>query len=83
MVEASKSQELLEQTIGRYFSESEKEYIYPLLLNWSGSADNILGWFENELIPAFGNKTAKSLCESGQAKQVIEYLETIELGGFA
>lgn len=83
MVDASKSHEFLEQAIGQYFSENEKKYIYPLLLNWSGNADNIMSWFENVPIPAFGNKTAKSLCESGQAKQVIEYLEAIESGGFA
>ncbi len=83
MVDASKSHKLLEQAIGQYFSENEMKCIYPLLLDWSGNADNIIGWFENEPIPAFGNKTAKSLCESGQAKQVIEYLKAIESGGFA
>ncbi|RTR36721.1 DUF2384 domain-containing protein [Shewanella canadensis] len=83
MVDVSKSRELLEKAIGQYFSENEKKYIYPLLLNWSGNADNIISWFENEPIPAFGNKTAKSLCGSGQAEQVIEYLKAIESGGFA
>ncbi|RTR26084.1 antitoxin Xre/MbcA/ParS toxin-binding domain-containing protein [Shewanella atlantica] len=83
MVDASKSHELLKQAIGTYFSKSEMKYVIPLLLNWSGNADNIMDWFENEPIPAFGKITAKSLCESGQAKQIIEYLKAIESGGFA
>jgi len=66
-----------------YFNEEEIIYLLPLLVKWAGSEEEVISWFKEQRIPAFGNKTGVDMCKSSQSNCFIEYVQSIELGGFA
>ncbi|UAL44571.1 hypothetical protein K8B83_07010 [Shewanella inventionis] len=75
--------EQLKLKLGHYFTAEEQDYVFPLLLAWAGCSDQAIFWFNNELIPAFGNISALSFCENGHTKAFIEYIKSAQLGGYA
>lgn len=73
----------LDIMFAKYFNQEEIGYLSPLLVEWAGSKQEANRWFQEEPIPAFGNKTGLELCKTNQAKSFIEYVQAMELGGFA
>jgi len=73
----------LDIVFSKYFNQEEIGYLSPLLVEWAGSQQEAKKWFQEKPIPAFGNKTGLNMCKTNQAKCFIEYLQAIELGGFA
>ena len=49
---------------------------------WAGSDESALNWYETETIAALG-MTAKSAVESGLFIELVDYIEGINLGGYA
>lgn len=50
--------------------------------NWAGSRFGAVSWFTSELIPALAYTPLEAILE-GHFDAVIEYIEVIELGGYA
>ena len=73
----------LDIIFAKYFNKEEINYLCPLLVKWSGSHQEAIRWFQEQPIPAFGNKTGLDMCKRNQAKSLIEYVQAMELGGFA
>jgi hypothetical protein len=71
----------LQKALECYFTIDEQEYLFPILLSRAGDSSKAIFWFNNEPIPAFGNITALSVCASGDGKQFIDYIKSIQLGG--
>ncbi|MDO6766067.1 MULTISPECIES: hypothetical protein [unclassified Agarivorans] len=83
MEDNGKQFELLNQELAKYFSVQEIDYILEFILKWSGDISVANNWFKLEPLPACANLTAKQLCESGRANNVLEYIKNIELDGYA
>ncbi len=73
----------LDVLLANYFSDDEISYLLPLLVKWAGSEEEVISWFQEQPIPAFGNRTGLDMCKSNQSKCFIEYVQTIEFGAFA
>lgn len=63
-------------------NEMQKEYILTLILEWVDSTEDALNWYQNELIPALG-MTPLQAVECGEYRNVLKYIEHINLGGYA
>jgi len=61
---------------------AQKEYILTLILEWVDSTENAIHWYDNEFIPALG-MTPQQAIEQGHYADLCEYIEVIDLGGFA
>ncbi|MBO1898648.1 hypothetical protein HNW13_023185 [Shewanella sp. BF02_Schw] len=66
-----------------YFTIDDQDYLIPVLLSFSGDAKKVISWFTQEPIPAFGNITALGVCVSGDGKLLIDYIKSIQMGGYA
>lgn len=66
-----------------YFTIDEQDYLIPVLLLWAGNSSQAVTWFNQEPIPAFGDVTALAVCARGDGKQVIDYIKSIQVGGYA
>ena len=62
--------------------KEQKKFILNYIINWAGSKEAALAWYESEVIPAL-NKTAQEAVNNGDFEAVKEYLEHIKQGGFA
>jgi len=70
------------QTPNEFLDKSiQKEFILSLVLEWAGSTESALSWYENEVIPALG-MTPLQAVECGEYRGVLKYLEHISLGGY-
>jgi len=73
----------LEMYCGELLNKDEKAYLYPLLVNWSGSDADAAHWLKSEKISALGGKTGLEVCRSNNSAGFVHYIKHIELGGFA
>jgi hypothetical protein len=73
----------LEMCCGELLNKDEKAYLYPLLVNWSGSDVDAANWLRSERITAFGGQTGLEVCRSKNSGQFIRYIQHIEREGFA
>lgn len=73
----------LEQCCGELLNKDEKAYLYPLLVNWSGSDIDAVHWLQYEEIPALGGKTGLEACRSNNSAGFVHYIQHIEREGFA
>ncbi|WP_411992068.1 antitoxin Xre/MbcA/ParS toxin-binding domain-containing protein [Agarivorans sp. DSG3-1] len=71
------------EKLTKYFSKQDAEYVLAHLLRWCGDVDNVIQWFEKTTLPEFGGRTAKQLCDQGDAKAVVTYIMHLEQGGYA
>ncbi|MFT6833985.1 MAG: hypothetical protein ACJA0H_000011 [Francisellaceae bacterium] len=62
--------------------EEQKQFILSFILDWAGSKEAALKWYESETISSL-NKTAQEAVDDGDFEAIKEYLEHIEQGGFA
>jgi hypothetical protein len=62
--------------------EEQKQFILNFILDWAGSKDAALKWYESEVIPSL-NKTAQEAVDNGCFEAIKVYLQHIEQGGFA
>ena len=62
--------------------KEQKKFILNYIINWAGSKEAALKWYESEVIPSL-NKTTKEAVDDGDFEAIKEYLEHIEQGGFA
>tara|TARA_R110000737_G_scaffold352273_1_gene397577 strand:- start:11459 stop:11656 length:198 start_codon:yes stop_codon:yes gene_type:complete len=62
--------------------EEQKQFVLSFILDWAGSKEAALQWYESEIIPAL-NKTAEEVIDNGGFEAIKEYLEHIGQGGFA
>ncbi|MCL1068000.1 hypothetical protein L2735_14490 [Shewanella olleyana] len=60
----------------------QKEFILSLVLEWAGSTENAINWYESQMIPALG-MTPQRAVECGNYNLVLKYLEGVSLGGYA
>lgn len=73
----------LEKCCGEFLNNDEKAYLYPLLINWTGSDVSAALWLKSESISAIGGKTGLEVCRSNKSEDFIHYIQHIELEGFA
>lgn len=73
----------LEMCCGEFLNNDEKAYLYPLLVNWSGSDVDAANWLRSERITAFGGETGLEVFRSNNSEGFVHYIKHIELGGFA
>lgn len=73
----------LEKCCGEFFSELEKELLFPILVGWAGSDLSAAHWLKNCYIPAFGGKTGLEMCCNNQPNAFVHYVRHLEQGGFA
>jgi hypothetical protein len=73
----------LTKLCGKYLTDDEKSYLFPLLVQWAGSDEKAITWFLDEKILACGDKTAFELCKSKQTELLLRFVHHIELGGFS
>ena len=73
----------LEKCCGELLNTDEKAYLYPLLVNWSGSDVDAAHWLKSEKISALGGQTGLEVCRSNNSEQFIHYIQHIEREGFA
>ena len=74
---------MLDKCLGGFLKEDERAYLFPLILDWTGSDAHAVNWLQNEKIPAFGNKTALEVFQNNQLNLFLEYIQHIEYGGFS
>jgi len=74
--------EQLNSRFGHFFSQEQKDELFPKLLSWSGCNVLAINWFERYKIPSCGNLTPVELCQIGQVEALLSYIELIEIGGF-
>jgi hypothetical protein len=63
--------------------DSETSEILRRITPWAGDHDKAHIWFTTEPLPEFGGRTAEYLVKSGHAAAVLDYLDHVDLGGFA
>lgn len=73
----------LEKCCGELLNNDEKTYLYPLLVDWSGSDVDAARWLMSEKISALGGQTGLEVCRSNNSASFFQYIQHIELGGFA
>lgn len=73
----------LEMCCGEFLNNDEKAYLYPLLVNWSGSDVDAVHWLKSEKISAFGGQTGFEVCRSHNSADFVHYIQHIEHDGFA
>jgi hypothetical protein len=74
--------EQLNSRFGHFFSQEQKDELFPKLMSWSGCNILAIHWFERYKIPSCGNLTPVELCQTGQVAVLLEYVEFIGNGGF-
>ena len=62
--------------------EEQKQFVLSFIIDWAGSKEAALEWYESEVIPAL-NTTAQEAVNNGCFEAIKEYLEHIEQGGFS
>jgi hypothetical protein len=60
----------------------QKKLVLARVLTWAGSSDQAEDWYYNQQIPALGCTPAKAV-ESDHFVALMEYIDSIELGGYA
>lgn len=60
----------------------QKSHILKRVEVWAGSEEKALSWYMTEIIPAI-NCTANEAVESDNFEALNEYIDIIEIGGFA
>jgi hypothetical protein len=60
----------------------QKQLVLSRVLEWAGSSDKAEDWYCNQQIPALGCTPLKAV-ESDHFEALMEYIDSIELGGFA
>jgi hypothetical protein len=73
----------LEKCFGQFFTQLDQDYLFPLLVRWTGSEHEAIEWFNDTSIPSCGNKTPLQLCQNNQSNSFLEHIHHIEYGGFA
>ena len=73
----------LEKCCGRFLSNDEKAYLFPLLVDWTGSDVDATYWLQSEKISALGGQTGLEVCRSNNSENLVNYIQHIEREGFA
>jgi hypothetical protein len=60
----------------------QKQLILSRVHEWAGSSDQAEDWYYNQQIPALGCTPAKAV-ELDHFVALMEYIDSIELGGYA
>lgn len=60
----------------------QKQIVLARVLTWAGSSDKAEDQYCNQQIPALGCTPSKAV-ESDHFKPLMEYIDSIELGGYA
>lgn len=60
----------------------QKLFVINFVREWAGGLENAEVWYQTKHIPAL-NMTASRAIETGNFEFLKQYLEAIELGGFA
>ncbi len=71
------------ESSGEISTVSERDQLLSIIEDWIGDKPEAKRWFENVRIPAFGNKTAEIILESGKFQTLSNYIEGLKHGGFA
>jgi hypothetical protein len=73
----------LEKCFGQFFTQSDQDYLFPLLVRWAGNEHDAIKWFNKTSIPSCANQTPIQLCQNNQSNAFLEYIHHIEYDGFA
>ncbi|WP_085303163.1 hypothetical protein [Colwellia polaris] len=60
----------------------QKQMIIKKVKEWAGGEEQALHWYKNEIIPAM-HLTPEQAIEQGHYDTLMDYLESISLGGYA
>ena len=63
--------------------QTDEGDIIRRVAKWAGGRDEAYSWYRAEPIPAFGDRTPESIVKSGHAGALLDYLDSIAIGGFA
>lgn len=53
------------------------------VVEWAGGKEQAMAWYRAQSIPAFEGRTAEALVKEGRVSAVRDYLDHMDLGGFA
>ncbi len=73
----------LEMCCGGFLNNDEKTYLFPLLVDWTGSDVDAANWLQSEEVAALGGKTGLEACRSNNSAGFVQYIQHIEREGFA
>jgi hypothetical protein len=62
--------------------KEQEQFVLNYIKNWVSSEEEALRWYQRNHIPSL-NMTAQKAVKKGKFNAVKEYLEHINLGGFA
>lgn len=64
-------------------TRNEMFEILSRVREWAGGEAQAMAWYHSQPIPSLGGCTPETLVQSGRAAAVRDYLDRIEIGGFA
>lgn len=67
----------------RYRTRRGKAAVIRKVRDRFASEEDMIRWYETETLSGWGGKTAKNLVDAGMWKFVIEYVDSIDAGGYA
>ena len=70
-------------TTGNKHPDYEILEILARVRDWAGGAAQAMAWYHSRPIPSLDSSTPEELVQAGRAAAVRDYLDRIELGGFA
>lgn len=68
---------------GSQHTGNEMLEILSRVREWAGGETQAMAWYRSQPIPSLGGCTPEALVQSGRAAAVRDYLDRIEIGGFA
>jgi uncharacterized protein (DUF2384 family) len=63
--------------------DHEMRKILARVRKWAGDETQAMAWYHSQPIPSLDNSTPEELVQAGRSAAVRDYLDRIELGGFA
>lgn len=68
---------------GTKHTGNEMLEILSRVREWAGGETQAMAWYRSQSIPSLDGCTSAELVQSGRAAAVRDYLDRIEIGGFA
>lgn len=63
--------------------KTDEEIVLDRIRPRFGSAEDAIRWFEEVPLPGLSGATAMQLVAQGRARDVLEYIDAVDAGGFA
>ncbi|GHE04185.1 hypothetical protein GCM10008024_30380 [Allgaiera indica] len=63
--------------------KSDEQIVLDRVTPRFGSAEAAIKWFEEEPLPGLSGATAKQLVVQGRVREILDYIDAIDEGGYA